>query len=367
MYYQHHDTTRAHIVIFYRNFQLKPVAGKGCVPHSHIGLGVSAMHTAKVLRKHHIKTDVFGVWLSKDIENRLRELGDCVTHAVIEAPWVGLKEMEDLLYQFPHVHFIVRSHSQVGFLQVEAGAVQLLRDYALLEDSTLNFSIAANSQRFCEFMELTYRVNCLYLPNLYDLERVHRHEYRCHKSGQTLRVGSFGAIRLLKNHSTAAAAALMLARMRDSNLEFYMNVNREEHGNGVLHAIRNLFKDLPWAKLIEVPWQPWGSFRQTVAHMDICFQVSATETFNIVTADAAAEGVPSVIGEAIDWLPREWVANIDDAQEIARIANHLLSDPRAGRKASHALEVYICNATKVWLDYLNNKKPGCSQKVRLIL
>jgi hypothetical protein len=193
MYYQHHDTTRAHIVIFYRNFQLKPVAGKGCVPHSHIGLGVSAMHTAKVLRKHHIKTDVFGVWLSKDIENRLRELGDCVTHAVIEAPWVGLKEMEDLLYQFPHVHFIVRSHSQVGFLQVEAGAVQLLRDYALLEDSTLNFSIAANSQRFCEFMELTYRVNCLYLPNLYDLERVHRHEYRCHKSGQTLRVARPGA------------------------------------------------------------------------------------------------------------------------------------------------------------------------------
>jgi hypothetical protein len=243
----------------------------------------------------------------------------------------------------------------VGFLQVEAGAVQLLREYALLQDSTLNFSIAANSSRFCEFMELAYRVRCLYLPNLYDFERVHRHEHRTHAPGTTLKVSSFGAIRLLKNHSTAAAAALMLARMRNCNLEFYMNVNREEHGNGVLHAIKNLFKDVPWAKLIEVPWQPWGNFRHTVGHMDLCLQVSSTETFNIVTADACAEGVPSVIGEAIDWLPSDWVANIDDAHDIARVANNLLSDPRSARRATKALEDYTHAATKVWVDYLQYK------------
>ena len=358
MYYQHHDPARAHIVIFYRNFQLKPCGGKGAAPHSHIGLGVSAMHTAKVLRKRHIRTDVFGVWLAKDIENHLEKLCNSVTHVIIEAPWVSLSDMENLLYKFPQIHFVVRTHSQVGFLQVEAGAVQLLREYSLLEDSTLNFSIAANSQRFCEFMEITYRVGCRYLPNLYDFERPYRHEYREHHRGQTLKVSSFGAIRLLKNHSTAAAAALMLARLRNSNLEFYMSVNREEHGNGVLQAIRNLFKDLPWAKLVEVPWQPWGCFRQTVGHMDICFQVSATETFNIVTADASAEGVPTVVGEAIDWLPTDWVANIDDAHDIARVANNLLSDPRSGRKATQALEIYTCNATKTWIDFLQNRQPN---------
>jgi hypothetical protein len=357
MYYLHPDPTKAHLVIFYRNFQLKPVAGKGTTPHSHIGLGVSAMHTAKVLRKHQVHTDVFGVWLAKDIDMHLERLKATVTHAIIEAPWVSLIEMEELLFKYPNVHFIVRSHSQIGFLQVEAGAVKLLRDYSLLEDSTLNFTLAANSKRFCDFMELTYRVNCLYLPNLYDSERNYRHEYRAHLPGQPLKVSSFGAIRLLKNHSTAAAAALMLARLRNCNLEFYMNVNREEHGNGVLHAIRNLFHNVPWAKLIEVPWQPWSSFRQTVGNMDVCLQVSATETFNIVTADAAAEGVPTVIGEAIDWLPREWVANIDDAQDIARVANNLLSDPRSSVQATKALELYCCKATKVWLNYLQGKEP----------
>ena len=355
MFYLNQEPSVAHVVIFYRNFQLKPVAGKGVAPHSHIGLGVSAMHTAKVLRRNKIRTDVFGVWLAKDIELHLTRLGPTVTHAIIEAPWVGLKEMEDLLFQFPNVHFIVRSHSQVGFLQVEAGAVKLLRDYSLLEDSTLNFSIAANSKRFCDFMEIAYRVRCLYLPNLYDVERVQRHENRSHQPGQILRVASFGAIRLLKNHSTAAAAALMLARFRNSQLEFYINVNREEHGNGVLQAIRNLFKDLPWAKLIEVPWQPWGTFRQTIGSMDLCLQVSATETFNIVTADASAEGVPTVIGEAIDWLPKSWVANIDDAHEIAKTANNLLSDPRAPQEATQALQTYCCNATRVWLDYFRGK------------
>ena len=353
-YYLHHDPSKAHIAIFYRNFQLKPVAGKVGMPHSHIGLGVSATHTAKVLRRQHVKTDVYGVWLSQDVENILNQTPS-VTHAIIEAPWIGLREMESLLFRFPDVEFIVRSHSQVGFLQVEAGAIQLIRDYALLQDGTLNFSIAGNSTRFCEFMELTYKVRCLYLPNLYDHERVHKHEFRAHSPGNLLRVSSFGAIRLLKNHSTAAAAALMLARLRNSDLEFYMNVNREEHGNGVLHAIRNLFKGLPWAKLIEVPWQPWGSFRQTVGHMDIALQVSATETFNIVTADACAEGVPSVIGESIDWLPSEWVANIDDANEIALVANNLLSDPRSGKKATHHLERYVDASTKVWIDFLLNK------------
>lgn len=355
MYYTHNDPAKAHIAIFYRNFQLKPVAGKGAIPHSHIGLGVSAMHTAKVLRKHKIKTDIFGVWLSVDVKNHLEKMKNEITHAIIEAPWISLREMESLLFEFPNIHFIIRSHSQVGFLQVEAGAIQLLREYALLQDSTLNFTIAANSDRFCEFMETAYRVRCLYLPNLYDHERVQTHEHRTHNHGQILKISSFGAIRLLKNHSTAAAAALMLARFRDSNLEFYMNVNREEHGNGVLHAIKNLFKDLPWAKMIEVPWQPWGSFRQTVGHMDVCFQVSATETFNIVTADACAEGVPSVIGEAIDWLPNDWVANIDDAQDIARVANNLLSDPRSGKKAVKALEEYSALAVREWLNYLQNK------------
>lgn len=351
-YYLHNDLSKARLAIFYRNFQLKPV-GKGTAPHSHIGLGVNAMHTAKVLRRNKIRTDVFGVWNPDDVEAHLsKPENQDITHAIVEAPWIPTKRLELLTFKFPNVHFICRSHSQIGFLQVEAGAINLLREYALLQDSVLNFTLAANSARFCEFFETAYRSKCLFLPNLYDNSRARTKDPYVGTYGQTLRISSFGAIRLLKNHTSAAAAALMVARQRNSDLEFHMSVNREEHGNGVLQAVRNMFKDLPWAKLVEVPWQPWAQFRHTVANMDLCIQVSATETFNIVTADACAEGVPTVIGEAIDWLPNYWVANIDDAEDIARVANTLLSDPKAGQKAIEALDTYVFNSVNNWLKYL---------------
>ena len=70
--------------------------------------------------------------------------------------------------------------------------------------------------------------------------------------------------------------------------------------------------------------------------MHLVFQVSFTESFNVVTADAIAEGVPVVVGSAIDWVPRHWIANPDDALDVARVADTLLRDhtsPDEGRKA----------------------------------
>src|SRR5262249_24913812 len=145
------------------------------------------------------------------------------------------------------------------------------------------------------FFEAAYSGHALYLPNLYDLERVTRRRARRHRS-RLLRIGSFGALRLLKNHSTAAAAALMLARKSGCDLELWISTESDtEGGSAVLHALRKMFAGLTWARLVEQPWQDWACFRRTVAGMDLCIQVSMTETFNITSADAVAEGVPSVV------------------------------------------------------------------------
>src|SRR6185437_16742570 len=201
---------------------------------------------------------------------------------------------------------VCRCHSQIGFLQVESGAITLFREGALLASNNLNFQIAGNSQRFCSFFERTYGHHCAYLPNLYDVARPERFHH--HSPGHHLRIGSFGALRLMKNHSTSAAAALLIARRRKANLEFHVSVNRQENpgSQGILASLRNMFAGLNWAKLVEVPWQPWASFRTIVGTMDLCLQLSQSETFNIVTADAAAEGVPSVVSEVIDWVPQSW-------------------------------------------------------------
>ena len=82
-------------------------------------------------------------------------------------------------------------------------------------------------------------------------------------------------------------------------------------------------------RLVLNGWQSWPKFRKTVAHMHLLLQPSYTESFNMVTADGVAEGVPSVVSEAIDWAPEDWKADVDDVLDIARTGRKLLFDPRA--------------------------------------
>lgn len=345
-FYRSPDKTRAHVAIFYRNFHARSSAA------SHIGLGVNALHTAKCLRKAGIGCDIYPVWKPEDIETELHKHGG-ITHAIIEAPWIEAPRMAKFTLNHPHVHFVVRAHSQIGFLQVEAGAIRIMRDLVALQEGSLNFTLSANSKQLSAFFAKSYQAHCLYLPNLYDLARTTRRS-PAHATGRTLRIASFGALRILKNHATAAAAALTIAQQRHCDLEFFITVNREEHGKGVLDSLRQMFVSVPYAKLHEVPWQTWPEFRRTVAHMDLCIQVSYTETFNLVTADAAAEAIPSVVSSAIEWTPRHWRADVDSSDDVARVGDHLLASPHEGERGFRALEEYVREGLRDWLSYLDS-------------
>jgi hypothetical protein len=341
-----------HLLIVYRNFLAK--SGHA----SHVGLGCNGHHTARVLRANGVLTDLLGVWTPADIDAGLSKAA--YTHCIIEAPWLPTADLTTLLNKYPRVEFIVRCHSQIGFLQVEPGAIALLREGGLLEAGNLNFTLAANSRRYAEFFQRTYGHDCAYLPNLYDYTRPAR--YLRHLPGQRLRIGSFGALRLMKNHTTAAATALLIAKRRRADLEFHISVNREENpgAKAILMSLRAMFADLNWATLVEVPWAPWAQFRNMVATMDLCLQLSQSETFNIVTADAAAECVPSVVSEAIDWVPRHWVANSDNPEQAARVGDHLISDPFAGQEGHDALVSYVDAAVVRWKQFLTDSAVGAA-------
>lgn len=337
--------TQPHVLLIYRRVVRPSDSG------SAIGLGVNAIHTVRVLRRAGVEVDAAPAAEPPDVRNALAARPG-ITHCVLEAPWVGRAAMNELLRAFPQVHFIVRSHSQIGFLQVEPGAIQLLRELLVLQENFLNLSVSANSVSLKRFFESAYGGHTLYLPNLYDLERVQRKPGRTHVGG-TLRVGSFGALRLLKNHTSAAAAALMLARKRGCALEFNVSVENDTMGGGaVLDALRKMFFGLPWARLVEVPWQDWASFRRTVATMDLCMQVSMTETFNITTADATAEGVPSVVSPTIEWAPDYWKADPDRIEDIVRVGGALLASDEAASDGLAALRSFMDDATGRWLEYL---------------
>jgi len=90
-----------------------------------------------------------------------------------------------------------------------------------------------------------------------------------------------------------------------------------------------------------------------IGSMNILFQPSYTETFNNVTADGVAEGVPSVVSDAIDWVPKTWIAESDDCTEVASIARQILFDPRAPLEGYQALKNYVAKGLPYWKEFIS--------------
>jgi glycosyltransferase involved in cell wall biosynthesis len=331
------------VVLAYKNF----AANRNI---SHIGLGVAAINTAKVLRRDGVKTDVWPVINSSDLRKRL--LAVPVKHVIISAPWIPSDDLQSIANEFSDVQFAVCCHSNVGFLQADRNGVKLVRDLMDLELGTHNIRLAGNCRRFTDWVTAAFGAPCLYLPNLYHIDE-HAHPHRMLHSGGTLRVGAFGATRPLKNLLTATAAAIEIARNLNAPLEFWLSGGRAEGGGEtVLGAVKELVADLPNVTLVLNGWQSWPKFRKIVGHMHLLLQPSYTESFNMVTADGVVEGVPSVVSEAIDWAPRHWKADVDDSLDVARIGRHLLSDPRAAHDGLRALTQYVREGVSAYREYL---------------
>ncbi|MDQ6665053.1 MAG: hypothetical protein M3Z23_11740 [Acidobacteriota bacterium] len=321
---------------------------------SHFGLGVTALNNAKVLRKNGIAAEVWPVESASELRCRLdRALRDDapVTHVVMSAPWIASADWQALSTAFGDTRFAVTCHSNLGFLQADPSAVRLVREGIEIERASWNFHVAGNSHRFCDWVTKTFNAACSYLPNLYyvDLGHVPKPS-RFH--GGTLRIGAFGATRQLKNLVSAAGAAMQLSSDLRTDVELWVSASRYRHGDSTTSAIREMTCGTPRMKLIENGWQSWPQFRETVGHMHLLMQPSYTETFNVVTADGVAEGVPSVVSEAIDWAPDEWKARVDDVADIARVAREILDDRRAASKGWRALEKHNSRALEAWLDFL---------------
>jgi hypothetical protein len=331
------------VILAYKNF----AANRNI---SHIGLGVAAINTAKVLRESGIKTEVWPIVSSADLRKRLEKTPH--EHVIVSAPWIPAAEIQSLSTDFPEVHFGINCHSNVGFLQADRNGVKLMREMMELELGTHNVHLAGNSRRFCEWIKAGFSAPCAYLPNLYYLSSKEvwpRHPF----AGGTLRIGIFGATRPLKNLMSAAGAALQISRDLRVPLDLWMSAGRTEGGgDGVLSAVREMLTGLPHVNLTLCGWQSWPKFRATVAHMHLLLQPSYTESFNMVTADGVAEGVPSVVSEAIDWAPREWKADVDDVVAIARAGRRLLYDARAVQDGVHALKCYTEDGLHAYRKYL---------------
>jgi len=358
MFYHDPSLKSVNLLLLTRSFEQygDPNGGSEYGYYGHAGLGVNAMHTVRVLRREHIQCNATTVQTPASVMEAVEKYHP--THCLIEVPWLTSEELATICAKYPSVHFMVRSHSQIGFLQIEPSTIKNLRDALILQEGVQNLTVAANSRRLAEFIRTAYQANCLYLPNLYDVERTHRKRDENHDH-RLLRVGLFGALRLQKNHTTGAAAAMIMAKERNADLEIYISTGRGENSgkekmNSVYNSLHEMTTGLDWLKLVEVKWSSWPEFRRTVSNMDIICQASMSETFNIVTADAIAEGVPAVVSEAIEWAPRNWQAELDSTTDIARTGSMLLSSYSEAHRGLEHLKHFLKHATHEWLEYLSS-------------
>jgi glycosyltransferase involved in cell wall biosynthesis len=345
-----HETPR--LVIVYRNFGFDKNI-------SHIGLGVSALQNGKALRGAGYIVEVWAAASFQELSSKLQADRQSalyahhvpVTHIVIAALWIATNDIKRLVMQYTDIEFAIISHSNIGFLQADPNAIKLLREGAQLAQACPNFHIAANSDKLKEWWVPTYSTPMLTLPNMYPFTSV-RHKPSW--SGGILRIGCFGALRPQKNVVTAAAAALEVGtRLRCQLLEFWTSGRRVEGGaNTVAQAIQEMYVGVPRAELKTNDWESWPEFLDTVGAMDLLMQPSYTESFNMVTADGIARGVASVIGEAIDWAPRNWMASTDSAADIANRSIALLHDPGAVEAGVNALIRHNNEALLNWRDFL---------------
>lgn len=342
------------VVLAYKNF----AAHKNV---SHIGLGVAGLNTQKTLIKHGITSEVWPILDSNHLRqllnlDRTRRAEKPITHVVVSAPWIHTANMRSLCQLFPTISFVMNCHSNVGFLQADSNGMRLLRESISLEMQLHNFYVSANSLKLQEWVNNAFRRPCQYLPNLYYIDPTTIHHRPLWTTG-VLRIGIFGATRPQKNVASAVGAAIEIGESLKAVTQIWISSGRTEGGgNTILNAVREMVRGLPTTTLHESGWQDWSQFRCLVASMHLLLQPSYTESFNMVTADGIAEGVPSVVGEAIDWVPCYWRANVDSTSGIAHVGRSLLFNPYAARDGVKALENYITLGLSSWNKFLDSTK-----------
>lgn len=347
----------ARVLIAYKNF----AASKNV---SHIGLGVAALNTSRTLRALGYWAEVVPATSAAGLEEALvryqaaahRDGIQPVSHVVISAPWIATADLAGLLMRHPDVHFTVVSHSNVGFLMADPSGIRLLREGTELAVGHHNFAVGGNCSKFVQAWGVMYGVHLRWLPNLYDVSTLKPIGQRPPWTGGPLRMGVFGATRPLKNQVTAVAACVELSARLRADVEVWTSSGRNEGGGTVDGAIQQLVAGLDHVRLRPTGWRPWPAFRQVVGRMHILLNPSYTESFNMVCADGVAEGVASVASEAIDWVPHSWRANVDDVEDVARVARRLVTDAHAVDEGQAALREYVDRGSRQWRAYLGGER-----------
>ena len=279
---------------------------------------------------------------------------------IIEAFWVVPDKFEILTKLHPKVKWVIRNHSAIPFLANEGIAM----DWSLRYMNYKNVYLCSNDVRTDAEMrdvihvykpewsreEVERRVTLLsnYYPENFRPRAIK-------PESDTLDFACFGALRPLKNHLIQAVAAIQYAESKGKKLRFHINGTRiEMKGEPIFHNLQKMFKLLPH-ELIQHPWKDHGDFCDTLREMDVAMQVSYTETFNIVSADAVVNDVPVITSPDIVWVDSKFYADPNSSKSIVNALDRAMT---ASKDVLHALpnrrglKSFNENSMLLWKDFI---------------
>ena len=329
----------------------------GTGPYTHIvssGLLNSAKFVNDMLVKNGVDSHIVEVIDNNSIDREVTLYKP--THVIIEALWVVPSKFEVLTKLHPNVKWIIRLHSEIPFIANEGIAMEWIFEYMKYP----NVIISVNSPRIEKELNAVASTPMLYLPNFYPVSFKNKQniEKQC---TDTINIGCFGAVRPMKNHLMQAVAAIKFANETGNNLRFHINVTRvENNGDPVLKNIRNLFLNSPH-ELIEHTWLTHEEFVKLISTMDLCLQVSFSETFNIVTADAVNNNVPVVVSEEIKWVASIFKVLPTNSDNIISKIKFTWFVKFFGLQFINKLLLawYSLKSEGVWLDYFKYDNCNC--------
>lgn len=265
------------------------------------GLFNSASFVVSFLNKNGKHAKLISVADANSIDKAVTEFNPDIV--VIEALWVPPYKFVELFNIARHKNrrWIVRVHSKAPFLSMEGMATKWIRDYTAIENGVIE--IAPNTIELTKQLATAFPYGVFkFLPNIYTPKELE--QSNVNKEDNVIDIGCFGAVRPMKNIYQQALAAIEFVESKGKVLRFHINSTRlEQNGNNVLKNLYALFEFSPH-KLIEHGWYKHVDFLKVISKMDICMQVSLSESFNIVTADVVTVGRPIVVSKDIEWMPK---------------------------------------------------------------
>lgn len=278
------------------------------------------------------------------------------THVFLEGIWVTPAKFKELmkLKRHENVKWVVRVHSEIPFLSSEGIAMEWIAEYL-----RLGVTVAPNAPRAHEQLKwlaksmlgqqaadelVSYLPNCCPV-NFKDFPITKKPE------SEYLDIACFGAFRPLKNHLQQAFVALRYAEERGKKLRFHVNSRKDQSGDQPFRNVTALL-EAAGAELVVHPWEDRETFLSSLKSMDILMQISISETFNIVAADATLVGTPIIVSKEISWAyptygdPQSATDCLQKLKLIMSNKDFFINGNRSG------LSIYASAARRRWLSYL---------------